>query len=174
MTDQTETLHFEDIYKTYFDAIYRFVIRRITDIETAQDIVSETFLKVYTHLHTFKPQKDASISSWIYMIARNEIFQHYRKHKKTTITPLDNIPELADTDNMSDIYNSQQITEIVHHLLQELPKEDQEIILMKYFDELSNTDIATITKTNPNNTGVKIHRALQKFKTICLHHHISL
>lgn len=174
MTDQQYLQNFDTLYEHFFDPIYRFVYRRVSDKEIVRDIVSETFLKVYKNLSSFIPQKGATLSSWIYTIARNEVFQYYRKNKHASVVALEDVPEIAHTEDPTDIINEAQTGMMIQHLLQQLETEDRDIILMKYFDGLHNNDIATMLDITANNVGVKLFRALQKLKTICLHNNIDV
>ena len=173
MTDQELIVDFDALYDRFFDPIYRFVYRRVNDKETVQDIVSETFLKVYKNISKFEPRQGASLSSWIYTIAQNETFQYYRKHKKETVHLEEDIQVQGKEDVEQDL-NDKQLSARTKELLQYVGEEDREMIIMKYFDELKNTEIAEILNIKANNVGVRLHRALQKFKKILEAHNTHL
>lgn len=170
----THSIDFETLYDIYFDRVYRFVARRVHDTELTQDIVSESFLKIYKNLDAFIPQQEYSLISWIYTITHNEIRQHFRARKNKESISFDNVPELRSKEDVVDIVYKEQLHDTMKDLLEEIPLEEREIITYKYFDELQNIEIAELLKLSSNNVGVKLHRALQKFKTICEEHHITL
>lgn len=168
MTDRELIADFSELYDHFFDQIYRFVYRRVSHRENVEDIVSETFSKVYKHLPLFVPEKEGVLSSWIYTIAKNEVFQFLRKNKHHSSVDLDDIPEIPSGDNIPGTLNNEQWNTLLRHYLTFLPREEREIILYKYFDELSNQEIAVLSGITPNHVGVRLHRALRKLK-----HHLT-
>ncbi len=157
---------FEQIYEQYFDSIYRFVARRVRGEADVQDLVSETFLKIYQHLPAFHPKHEGALRGWLYTIAKNEVYQYFRKQKHVSHTPLEELPEIASTEHIPDLFESEQVSTIVRGLLEKVEAEDREIILLKYFDELANTEIAEVLQITANHVGVRLHRGLQKFKKV--------
>jgi RNA polymerase sigma-70 factor (ECF subfamily) len=174
MTEQEYIQDFEKLYDHFFDLIYRFVARRINEREMIHDIVSETFLKVYTHIESFTPQREGSLSSWIYTIAKNEIFQYIRKNKKKPCISLEETADIPFTEPFEERVDQEQVQKQMSHALHQLDEEDREIILYKYFDELNNIEIAALMHITANNVGVRLHRAMQKLKNVLAAHPIRL
>ena len=73
-------LEIEQIYEKYFDSIFSYVLKRVNNVETAEDITSTVFMKVLRSLKHYKAEK-ASVKTWIYAITGNEVINFYRKKK---------------------------------------------------------------------------------------------
>jgi RNA polymerase sigma-70 factor (ECF subfamily) len=174
MTDQEYIDDFNKLYDHFFDLIYRFVARRIADKETVHDIVSETFLKVYLHKNNFIPKQNGGLSAWIYTIAKNEIYQYLRKGKNKKMVSWDDTVELREEEWFGEIMDQTILHDRLMQVLEELQEDDKELILYKYFDELSNGEIAALLHISANTLGVRLHRAMQRLKTILADHHITL
>lgn len=164
---KTDDNAFEALYDFYFPKIYFFVLKRTGQKETTEDIVSATFIKVFTGLKSFRPNNDNSFAAWVYKIANNKLTDHYRKQGRQSVVNIEDIPEIQDynQDSESDlIKNINQ--EMVKKILAKLPMRDQQILQLKFFAELNNIEIAKIMETKPNNIGVWLFRALKRFEAI--------
>ncbi len=161
---QTDDRVFCDLYDQFFDPIYAYTIRRLGDRDTAEDVVSATFEKVFLHLDRFDKQR-GTFQAWIYKIATNEIIDHVRKMKRIAVTdPHDMVQDVAGTsqDALSVVIRHDE-SERVRIVLRRLPVRYQEILQLKFFSELSNGDIAEILEVTVGNAGVLLHRALERF-----------
>lgn len=156
---------FEILYNFYFPKIYRYIHKRVGSFEVAEDLVSNTFLKVFTNLDSYK-DRGFSFGAWVYKIATNNLIDYYRKSKKIKKINIDNIKELKDETNKmpEEIMHSEQERELIRRVLKELPEKHQRIIYLKFFAEKGNDEIAEILETNTNNVRILIFRALRNFK----------
>lgn len=133
---------FTEIYRYYFDAIYRFIYYRTLHRETAEDLTSQTFFKALDNIGKYHANK-GSFSSWIYQIARNSVIDHYRTHK--TETDIDTVFDLhTDDDIEKDLTNKQRVEQVTS-LLNRLKPEQKEIVVMRLWDQLSYKEISEIT-----------------------------
>ena len=157
---------FGKLYDLYFDAIYRYVFRRISDRETTEDIVSQTFFDALNKISKFK-FRGFPFSAWLYKIAHNNVLQHYRKTKGRETVNLDSITELKDSKiNIKKDFAQGEKREVMQVALRKLKEKEQEIILLKYFEEFSNQEIANILNLSANNVAVRVHRALTSLEKI--------
>lgn len=154
------------LYDKYFDKIYRYVYRRVNDKETVEDLVSQTFFDALSHLKTFQ-WRGFPFSSWLYKIAHNNILKWYRDHYKVSTVEISEAHQLVDINaNQKEEAMQKEQTEEMRRVLQQLDPDEQEIIRLKYFEEVSNIEIAEIMGLSPNNIGVKIYRTLKKLKQL--------
>lgn len=157
---------FGALYDKYFDQIYRYVYRRVSDKETVYDLVSQTFYDALTHLKSYE-WRGFSFSSWLYKIAHNNVLKWYREQSKMQMTELEEgfeIPD-KDTDHARDIVEKETRGEI-QEILAKLEPEEREIVRLKFFEEASNIEIAEIMGLSANHIGVKVFRALKKVKQL--------
>ena len=73
---------FDMLYEKYADKIYKFIYLKTSNVEVAQDIVSEVFLSVLDNIDSFNLDENSSFNSWIYRIAYNKIVDFYKKSEK--------------------------------------------------------------------------------------------
>ena len=156
---------FDKLYEYYMPRIYGYVLSRVQNVEEAQDLTSQTFEKAVLGLHDFEMQDNIRFSSWLYRIAINNLTDYYRRagrRKNVDIADYEN--KLSDEKNNleEDVASSD---EMLRHL-EKLPSENQQILILKFFQDLSNEEISEIMGIKYNHVGVKLYRALKKLKEI--------
>jgi RNA polymerase sigma-70 factor (ECF subfamily) len=151
------------IYKQYFDRIYRFIYYRVSHKQIAEDLTEEVFIKIFQSIASLKAT--LSFEGWCFRIARNAVIDHYRKNKIAV-----NIDELENTleyhQNVVDDANSTLDQTHLLRLLKQLPPEQQIILKLKFFDELENEEIAEMLNKTEVSIRVTQHRAITKLKTL--------
>src|SRR2546428_8068283 len=90
------------LYERYFDRIYNYVYARLGRAEDAEDLAIDTMTRSLTRLDLFQDQ-GVAFSSWVYRIAHNATIDHYRRHGKVTLVPLDDatLPQSADPSELA-------------------------------------------------------------------------
>lgn len=127
----------EDIYREYHSKVFRYIQTKISNRDTAEDIVSDVFVKVYEKIDSFDETK-ASLSTWIYTITRNTIIDYFRTFRTT-----EELPETMQ-DNGSieeDVCRSEQL-EILASGLETLEERERDIIILRYYKGMRLTEIA--------------------------------
>lgn len=160
---------FLDAYDAYADDIYRFVFFKIGNKEDARDITSATFLKVWEYAQRNSFDNSKSLRSFIYKIARNLVIDHYRNSSK--IKTEKNSEELMAEiiDDKQDVLKTAELNsdiDIMKNSLNKLKEEYREIILMRFIDELSFSEISDITGKPVGNLRVLSFRALKALKEL--------
>ncbi len=157
---RTDEQAFSELYGLYLDPIYRFILKRTGHVQTAEDLTSDIFHKVFLHLKSFDPHK-ASFRTWIYQIASNRIIDYWRIEGKKKTEDIEELQIVNENDNPArDIINEEEKRRI-QSLLTVLPEKQQKVVTLKYFSELSYEEIADVMKISSNNVGVLLHRALK-------------
>ncbi len=152
---------FVSLYDSYIDKIYRFVYFKTHHKETAEDLVSETFLKALENIHSFNPAK-GKFSSWIYQIARNTVVDHYRSFKRNS-----NVEDIWDLSDNSDIARDADLNlqlGKVKIYLKELSPRHREIITLRLWQELSYEEIAEITGSSKEASKMMFSRAIKELR----------
>jgi len=150
---------FNWLVKTYSQDIY-WVIRPIVKThENTDDVLQNTFLKVYKHLPDFR--YESKLFSWLYRIAVNESFDFLRKHKKYL--------QHVDTDLLQNLvadpyYEGDEIFFKLEKAISQLPPKQQEIFRLKYFNGLKFKEIAELTGTSVGGLKANYHLAVKKIK----------
>lgn len=154
---------FGKIYDFLVDQIYRYVYYRVQG-EEVEDIVETIFLKTWENIKQYKPQKK-SFSAWVFRIAHNLVIDHYRAFKDRVYDQLD--PELPDHSRQHNPIKSAQSTfdnELLKKVLGKMKKQYRDIILYKFINELSNSEIAEILGKSEGSLRILQFRALKVLK----------
>lgn len=158
---------FTELYNLYLDEIFRFIMKRVGHRETAEDIVSDIFRKVFLHLKEYTPKK-ASFRTWLYRIATNTLVDYYRVHRnenKPSVVDLEEVKHLAsDNPSPHDIALTEDQKTTVQNCLGELQETHQKVLHLKYIEGFGNQEIAEMLDISPNHVGVLVHRALKAAK----------
>lgn len=75
----------ENIWETFHSGLRHFILQRVPDEQSADDVLQETFLKIHTRIATLRDEE--KLQSWMYQIARNAIADYYRQQKATVELP---------------------------------------------------------------------------------------
>ena len=156
---QCDSLAFASLYDRYVDRIYAYVLRCTNDHAVAQDVTSATFEKALLHLRRYRWQGQ-SFCAWLYRIAHNETIAIHRKQK--ILAPL----WLWRPDEVSaeqEIESRQKVNEL-QEVLDFLPDSDREILILRFYEDLSNAEIATIMGCSVHTLYVRTHRALNRLR----------
>lgn len=152
---------FLDIFETYSDAIYRHCLFRVSDHEVALDLTQDVFLKAWNHYTT--GQEIQNWKAFLYRVARNRIIDTYRSAARTRNVSLN---DLMDKGFDVGVFTEEVTAEAQHVLgvLHKQPQEDREIIIMRYVEGLTPSEIADILGINVNATSVRLNRAIERFR----------
>ena len=158
-----DAVAFGQIYELYFDKLYRFIFYRTNHQQTAEDLVAETFIRVWDKLRAI--QDISSFNGWIYQIARNLVIDYYRSRKVTVdINTLENVLEYHA--NLIDVANLGFQQKKFLAVLDKLSPDEQLVIKLKFLDELDNTEIAIILGKTEGAIRVIQHRAINELKKL--------
>ena len=172
---QKEPEVFGKLYDKYYPQIFGYILKRVADLEIAQDITSETFFKALKNLWKFR-WKNISISSWLYRIANNEIANYFRKNKKYSIS-LDKLkekgfepfalhnPEAEFLKAQKELKKHQDFLEIQEKIAK-LPIKYQEVIILRFFERKKIKEISEILGKKEGTIKSLLHRGLEKLKDL--------
>lgn len=152
---------FEMLFNRYRDGIRKLYLARTGgNGNDADDLLQETFIKVYINLHRYRP--DYTFGQWLYTIARNTFIDYVRKRQEEL--PIDErfaSPPSPTPTPEERFINLQQRTQLEHYLEQLTPRY-RELIRMRFFDEYSYEEIATKLGLPLGTVKTQIHRAREQ------------
>ncbi|MBR4718870.1 MAG: sigma-70 family RNA polymerase sigma factor [Lachnospiraceae bacterium] len=151
----------EELYREYHDKVMGYVFNRIGNKEEAEDITAEIFLKACRAFDGYDPNK-ASVSTWIYTIMRNTLTDYFRKNPLSEELSED----IASTDNIEDYCVDREELGRLAEALKALDKEQQDIIVLRYYDEYSLVEIARILNISYGMIKVKHKNALNALRNL--------
>ena len=162
---------FNQIVLRYKDRLLNFIYRFMNDIDKAEDLVQDTFLKLYTHKHSYK--EIAKFSTWLYTIAGNLAKTELRKIKRRktfSVTDLsyhdkEFIISDVDTGPDEDII-SRNLEKNIQSALNELPNEFRTVIILRDIQELSYEEISSIIGVPLGTIKSRINRGRLKLQKL--------
>ncbi|MBK9748084.1 MAG: sigma-70 family RNA polymerase sigma factor [Chloroflexi bacterium] len=147
------------LYETHVDAIFEYVRYRVDSKSTAEDLTSEVFLRMVRGLANYRDQ-GTPLRAWLFRIAANLIVDHYRQRKWVSAGSL--LDEVAsdDTDPIERLARSEDQLRL-HLAIRALPEEYQDLLLLRFMENLPHTEIATIMNKSADALRAMQHRALK-------------
>jgi RNA polymerase sigma-70 factor (ECF subfamily) len=160
---QTQGLSIEDVeqlYRDQFRPVYNYLYFRLLNHATAEDLLADVFVRVVRSRETFDPAK-ATPEAWLWRIARNRLFDHFRSMRK--IGDIEQVSEarFAVTDDYDGLDDTAQKAQ---QLLAVLSPEDRELVYLKYWQEMPNKQIAELLDLNPSTVSTRLSRAMAKMR----------
>ncbi len=159
--------------------IFSFIISKVLDKEIAEDIFQDTFIKVINTLKRGKYNEEGKFLPWVMRIAHNLIIDHFRRNKR--IPKFNNTDEFDIFDVLSDemlsIENQiikNQILDDVRSLIEELPADQKEVLLMRMYRDMSFKEIAENTDVSINTALGRMRYALINLRKLIEKYHIVL
>lgn len=152
---------FGKLYKHYFPRLYRYCKANIYKDELAADICQEAFLKAWKALPSFTLKEGGTFQAFIYRIARNLIIDLSRKKKEFSLAFYENIE--TDDDLIGKIERTENIDK-VKRMLSKLPEKERQILLLRYFEEMSHKETAKVIGIREGALRVRTTRLLKKLK----------
>ncbi len=153
----------KELVDRYLPSVYTFCLRYTGSPEDAQDAVQETFVKAWRKLKRFDTKK--SLKTWLFAIAKNTATDLMRKRKSVVFSKFDTADDkniltetLADPEPLPDeLFERASLASDAREALAQLPARDRAILSLRYDEEESFENIASILKI-PANTVRSLHR----------------
>lgn len=155
---------FGPLYKKYHEQIFRYIYQRMDDEETAFDITSQVFMKALNNIKRYE-YRGLPFSSWLYRIAKSELYQSFRDKKAERTVNIDSCQLFEIIDEFDDD-TSEENKKRLFDSLAKLKEKDMQIIELRFFEKRSFKEIGEILEITENNAKVKAFRSLEKLKEL--------
>ena len=166
---------FGEIVRRYDQRLLNFVYRTIGDRERAQDLVQETFVRVYRHLERF--DQDKKFSTWIYTIAGNLAKNELRNRSRNPLVLFQTIKKNWDADHRplewedehykpDDLYRKRYLKEKVDEAVKQLPEHHRMVFVLRELEGKTYEEIADITGVQLGTVKSRLNRARNNFARI--------
>lgn len=156
-------LSFEEYFNSYYQQAFRYTLKKVSNISIAEDITMDTFVACYRKFESFDPQR-AKFATWLYVAINNRIKNYYRDQKE--IDSLDDQVNVAGAQE-DEIFRSIYLSEMRSAFacaLETLNETQKQIVIKKYFRNMSSNEIADDIGSTPGNVRVQLTRAIKKLK----------
>jgi len=149
----------EELYLTYFDRIYGYLHVTVGNRHDAEDLTTQTFLKMLESIGRFRWQS-APFSAWLFRIAHNLSMDHFRARRRWQ--PEEEVPEPHDSEEPSAELEAMQSIgrQSMLELIDTLSHEQQQVLTLKFVFNFANADVAKILDKTEGAIKSLQHRAL--------------
>ena len=159
--------------------IFAFIMSKIKNRDLSEDIFQDTFIKVINSLQNRKYNEEGKFLPWMMRIAHNLVIDHFRKEakmRKVRPTSEFDIFDVLDdgNKNQEDVMMQTQVHADLNVLIEQLPKDQKEVLKMRYFEDLSFKQISDLTGTSINTALGRMRYALINLRKLAEKQHIDL
>jgi RNA polymerase sigma-70 factor (ECF subfamily) len=154
------------IYETYFKLVYKLALSFTRDVCLAEDICQDVFMICFNRYHQLKdPQKTGP---WLSTITINTARNFIRRNRKVITIPLEDIGEIEASVEIrpESELERQELRAFLFKEIGQLPVEFQEVLVLKYYHDLTVANIGEILKIPEGTVRSRLHRARQKIKRV--------
>ena len=155
---QTREEGFRQLVLAYQHRLYQVIRRQLPSHEDADDVLQNTFLKVFRHLDGFEGRSE--LYTWMYRIAQNEVFNFVRRNAKMKMVALENQVEKREEPHL----NPDELVRYLEMAVNDLPERQRMVFRMRYYDELSYKQMAEILKLTEGALKASFHHAVKKIE----------
>lgn len=171
---------FDVLLSRHQSKIYTYIFKIVKDTDIANDIFQDTFVKAITTIKQGRYAEAGKFSAWVSRIAHNRIIDYYRQEKAEGLQSCDdtefnllNRKELCDS-TVEDRIVSHQIHADVKRLVLALPTLQREVLIMRYYKNMSFKEIADATNVSINTALGRMRYAILNMRRIAEQHNIVL
>ena len=161
-TKRGSTSAFHTLYVRYLDPIYRYFFFQTKDKFLAEDLAQEVFIRIWKSIASYKKER-GNFTSWMYRIAHNLLVDHYRG--KRTLSLKEGLEASYSEDWFEKLDRDEKIQNI-KKALEGLTQDYQEVVILRFFEDLTVEEVALIVDKSEENVRVIQHRAIRKLKEI--------
>lgn len=163
---QGEPGAFEQLYESYFDRIYRYIVMKVRNRADAEDLTQQVFMKAYESIDAFR-WRGVPFAAWLFRIAHNQVVDHFRKRNRENTLPLDEAMTQSgpDFDPVVIAERRMQVKQLIDASGQ-LTEAQREVIALRFAGGLSVAETARAMGKSEGATKVLQHDALAKLRRI--------
>lgn len=147
---------FARLYDEFLPVVYRYVIRRVTNKEVAEDITSQTFEKALRSIKTLK--KGTSFKIWLYRIAGNTVIDYYRSRGKHQTYSLAEAQDVANGKSGQAVEKVENRVSVLA-LMEDLPESHRTALVLHFLEGLSVDEMAEVLGTSRSACYMRVYRA---------------
>lgn len=177
-----ENKAFDTLLKRHQQRVFSYIFYIVKDKDLADDIFQETFVKAITTIRQGRYTESGKFSAWITRIAHNLIIDHYRQEKSENQVSTDageggadllNRKELSE-GTIEDMLVDKQITDDVRRLIKALPKNQRQVLVMRFYRNMSFKEIAEATGVSINTALGRMRYAIINMRRLARENNIAL
>lgn len=155
------------LVRRYYKIIYAYIYRSIFDKSIAYDLTQEAFIKIIKNIKNYAEK--GSLKSWMLTIASNQCRDYFRsteaKSKLLSVQLEENRFE-SKASSVSSVFEKKESRKRIISTMQQLPLEQREVIILRFFHELKINEISEITKSSNSTVKSRLYRGMEKLGSL--------
>jgi RNA polymerase sigma-70 factor (ECF subfamily) len=160
---------FEMIIKKYQEKLYWHVRRMVVGHEDANDVLQNTFIKVWKSLENFR--EESQLYTWLYRIATNESLTFLTQQKKKASISIDQEDQVLVNKLKSDSnFDANKLEWKLQLAIQSLPEKQKAVFNLRYYDEMPYEEMSRVLETSVGALKASYHHAAKKIEDYILNH----
>ena len=170
----------QELIKRHKDRVYTYILLIVKNPHIADDLFQDTFIKVIKSLEKKKYKDEGRFLSWVIRIAHNLTIDYFRKNKNQNTYSNDdgeidllNSPKFSDTTVEEQLIDDQKVKD-VRFLIDKLPKDQKQVVLMRHYGDMSFKEIAEQTGVSINTALGRMRYALINMRKLMEEHKMNL
>jgi RNA polymerase sigma-70 factor (ECF subfamily) len=162
-SEETKEQAFKELLSNYKERLYWHIRNIVKSHDDADDVLQNTFIKVYRNIHGFKGE--SKLFSWMYRIATNESLTHINQNSKRGQLTTEEFQQQAITNLKADVYfEGDEIQLKLQEAIATLPHKQQLVFNMKYFEDIKYREMSEILETSEGALKASYHIATKKIE----------
>lgn len=159
----TQNYAFNLIVRKYQERIYWHIRKIVISQDDADDVVQNTFLKVWGGLSNFR--EDSQLFTWLYRIATNEALTFLKRKRTKFLLPIIDVEQqLTNTIESDPYFDGNELQAKLQKAIIKLPVKQRLVFNMKYFDEMKYEEMSKILGTSVGALKASFHHAVKKIE----------
>lgn len=158
-----ESVSFEYYFNKHYNEIYRYIFKKVSNIQVAEDLAMDSFSSCWEKFDMFDSNK-ASFKTWLYVIVNNKLKNYYRDKK--------DVENFEDFDEVIGGFEDElvvaeyilQMRDVLANALNTISDVQKRIIIYKYYENKKSDEIALLVGISSGNVRVQLSRAINKLK----------
>ena len=154
---------FDQLVREYSPALNNFLLRMVANVEDAQDILQDTFVRVWEKSGQFKG--NSSVKTWIYRIAINLSYNHLKKRNRWTYTLIEDLKTLVSGSDPEREMEKGFYSELLEKSLGDLTPRQRSVVVARIYEDLSFAEVSEAIGCSVNAAKVHFHEGKKRIET---------
>lgn len=158
---------FSELYDYFFPRVYQYILGKTKDDALSDELVSDTFMRMYRHLSEYDPTRGA-FSTWLFRIAQNVVNKYYGKKEHALRAPWDENFDAAAPEHEAP--EKQTLTkernEELRNAIEKLAERDRKILEMTYWLNMKSNEIGEVLGMAPSSVRVALKQARDRLRVL--------
>ena len=169
----------EKLIHRHKSRVFAYILMVVKDKELAEDLFQDTFFKVINTIRSGQYKEEGKFIQWVMRIAHNLIIDHFRKSNRLPLIENNNDYDIFEkvripVESVEEMLITEQIHKDVKKLIEYLPREQKEVLVLRHYSDMSFKDIAELTNVSINTALGRMRYALINLRKLVKENEVIL